>query len=155
LRGVLVVWDLATGKEVFRQFRDERFHAVAFDPQKRVVVGGGEPAGGAVFGWDVGTGKEELVLRGHKRPVLALAFGADGRLATGGLDRAVKVWDVASGPEVLTLDGFAREVTHVAFTPDGRDLVATTGVDLVTVMLAGGMPVEWPPAEIRVFRGPK
>jgi WD40 repeat protein len=155
MRGALVVWDLATGKEVFRQVRDERFHAVGFDPHGRVVVGGGTAAGGVVFGWDPATGKNVLTLSGHTRPVLALAFGPDGRLATGGLDRVVKVWDAASGREVLTLDGFAREVTHVAFTPDGKNLVAASGVDLVTTMLVGGLPVEWPPAEVRVFRGPR
>jgi WD40 repeat protein len=156
LRGALVVWDLGTGKEVFRRFLgDDRFHAVAFDTRGRVVVGGGRPAGGAVYGWDLATGKQELLMFGHTRPILSLAFSPDGRLATGGADRVVKVWDLASGREVLTLDGFAREVTHVAFTKDGKDLVAATGLDLVSTMLAGGLPTDWPPAEVRVFRGPK
>ena len=153
-RGVLVVWDLATGKELFRQTGDGGFHAVTFDPQGRVVVGGGTPSGGVVFGWDMTTGKKELALFGHTRPVLALAFGPDGRLATGGKDRVVKVWDLPSRREVLSLDGFAREVTHVAFTKDGRDLVAATGMDLMSTM-TGGIPSEWPPAEVRTFRGPR
>jgi hypothetical protein len=155
LRGALVVWDLATGKEVFRQLCDEQLRTVAFDPQGRVVVGGGTASGGAVFAWDIATGKKELTLLGHTRPVLSLAFGPDGRLATGGLDRVVKVWDTASGREILSLDGFAREVTHIAFTPDGKNLVAATGLDMVTVMMAGGLPTDWPAAEVRTFRGPK
>jgi WD40 repeat protein len=154
-RGALVVWDLATGKEVFRQLCDEQLRTVAFDPLGRVVVGGGTASGGAVFAWDMATGKKELTLIGHTRPVLAVAFGPDGRLATGGLDRVVKVWDAASGREVLTLDGFAREVTHVAFTPDAKILVAATGVDLTSTMIAGGLPTDWPAAEVRIFRGPR
>jgi WD40 repeat protein len=86
--------------------------------------------------------------------VLTLAFGPSGRLATGGADRVVKVWDTASRREVLTFDGFAREVTHVAFTPGGADLVAATGLDLLSVMTTG-FPTDWPPAEVRVFRGQK
>ncbi len=155
LRGVLVVWDLATGKEIFRRVTEEPLRAAGFDPEGRVVAAGGSPAGGVVLGWDIATGAETLTLRGHTRPILAFAFGPGGRLATGGLDRVVKLWDVASRQEIMTLDGFAREVMHVAFTKDGHDLVAATGIDLLTVTMAGGMPTEWPAAEVRIFHGPR
>jgi serine/threonine protein kinase/WD40 repeat protein len=155
-RGAAVVYDLATGEELFRQITLDPLCAVGFDPAGHVVAAGGGAAGGVVYGWDVETGRREFVLLGHTRPIMCLAFGPDGRLATGGIDRVVKVWDVASRREVLTLDGFAREVLHLAFTPDGKNLVAATGVDLVTtLMLATGLPSEWAPAEVRTFRGPK
>jgi WD40 repeat protein len=153
--GVLIVWDIASAKEIFRRVRSDELNAVAFDPNGRVVAAGGTASGGAVFGWDIATGKEELTLTGHTRPILALAFGPNGRLATGGRDRTVKVWDVANRREMLTLDGFAREVTHLAFTSDGRDLVAATGIDLMGAMMAPGIPTEFPRAEVRVFHGSK
>jgi WD40 repeat protein len=107
-----------------------------------------------VNAWNVDTGERTFVLLGHTRPVLALALGPSGRLATGGLDRAVKVWDLANQREILTLEDFAREVVHVAFTRDGKNLVAATGSDLFSRYL--GVPAtDWPPAEVRVFRGPK
>jgi WD40 repeat protein len=81
-----------------------------------------------------------------------VAFGPDGRVATGGVDRVVKVWDAATGREILTLDGFAREVTHLAFTRDGT-LVAATGIEWLTDATTRGVPTDVPPAEIRVFRG--
>jgi eukaryotic-like serine/threonine-protein kinase len=151
-RGALVVWDLASGKELFRKYTADPLHAVAFDPRGMVVAAGGSAAGGAVIGWDLSTGKAELGLRGHTRPILALAFGPDNRLATAGADRVVKLWDMQSRREVLTFDGFAREVTHLAFTPDGKNLVAATGMDILNAMMTTGVPTDWPPAEVRVFR---
>jgi WD40 repeat protein/tRNA A-37 threonylcarbamoyl transferase component Bud32 len=152
-RGAVVVWEATSGKELFRQVTPDPMRAVGFDPLGRVVAGGGSTTSGVVLGWDRATGAEVFSLRGHSRPVMALAFGPSGRLATGGADRVVKVWDTAGRREVLTFDGFAREVTHVAFAPGG-ELVAATGLDLMSVMTAGP-PTDWPPAEVRVFRGAK
>ena len=155
LRGALVVWDLATGKELFRRQTVDPLHAAAFNSRGRVAVAGGGPAGGIVFGWDIDTRAEFLAIRSHTRPILSLAFGPDNRLATGGEDRVVKVWDLESKREVLALDGFAREFTHLAFTKDGKNLVAATGLDMLSPRIAAGVPTDWPPAEVRVFRGPK
>jgi WD40 repeat protein len=91
----------------------------------------------------------------HTRPVGAVAFGPDGRLVTGGSDRAVKVWDVASRREILALDGFARDVTHLAFTADGKNLVVATGIDRFDALTTFGAVPDWAPAEVRIFRGPK
>jgi serine/threonine protein kinase/WD40 repeat protein len=155
LRGVLVVWDLTTGKELFRKQTAVPLYAAAFDSRGRVAAAGGSPAGGVVFGWDVGTGEQWLSVRSHTRPILAMAFGPDDRLATGGADRLVKLWDIASKREVLTFDGFSREVGHLAFTADGKSLVAGTGLDLLAAASVAGVPTDWPPAEVRVFRTPK
>jgi WD40 repeat protein len=159
-RGVVLVWDVATGAEVFRQATDEPLHAVAFDPlagadqstTSRLVAAGGGPAGGRLYGWDLNSGERVLAWTGHARPILAVAFGPDGRVATGGGDRVVKVWDAATGREILTLDGFAREVTHLAFRPDGT-LVAGTGIDWLSAQMVVGAPIDWPAAEVRIFRG--
>jgi eukaryotic-like serine/threonine-protein kinase len=154
-QGFVVVWDVATGKELFRKLTKEPLRAAGFDPEDHLVVAGGGSSSGMVLGWDLETGAEVLSLRGHTRPILCFAFGPGGRLATGGADRVVKVWDVASSRELLTLDGFAREVTHVAFTKDGANLVAATGVDLMTAIMMPGRPTDWPAAEVRIFRGPR
>ena len=155
-RGVLLIWDLNTGKEVFRRTCQSPLYAVAFDPQGHIVAAGGDSSGGVVMGWNLNNNdKAGIVLAGHSRPILCLAFGPDGRLATGGADRVVKLWDTATGQEILTFDGFAREVTHLAFTKDGANLVAGTGLELLTMVSSVGMPADWPPAEVRVFRAPK
>lgn len=152
----MLIWDLNTGKEVFRRTCQSPLYAVAFDPQGHIVAAGGDSSGGVVMGWNLNNNdKAGIVLAGHSRPILCLAFGPDGRLATGGADRVVKLWDTATGQEILTFDGFAREVTHLAFTKDGANLVAGTGLELLTMVSSVGMPADWPPAEVRVFRAPK
>jgi WD40 repeat protein len=155
LRGVLVVLDLKAGKELFRRITQKPLYSVVFGPRGNVVAAGGDASGGEATIWDLKTGQSKSLVVGHSRANLSLAFSPDGRLATGGADHVVKLWDTASGREILTLDGFAREVTHLTFTSDGTGLVAGTGLELLSMLRVVGIPTDWPPAEVRVFRRSK
>jgi WD40 repeat protein len=54
-----------------------------------------------------------------------VAFSPDGRrVASGGLDQAVKLWDAQTGQEVLTLRGHLDHVYCLAFSADGRQLAS-------------------------------
>jgi WD40 repeat protein len=78
--------------------------------------------------WDVATGEELLVLRGHTQLIAALIWSPDGsRITTGSLDRMIKLWDAATGDEVLTLRGHNGFVLGVTFSRDGGRLVSTGG----------------------------
>jgi WD40 repeat protein len=88
---------------------------------------GTTPGAGELKVWEVATGKEMLVLRGHTDTVWSVAFSPDGqRLASAGRDGTVKLWDAVLGQQTLTLTAHNGPVTTVAFSPDGQRLASAS-----------------------------
>jgi len=64
-------------------------------------------------------------LEGHTGVVSSLAFSPDGaQLASGSLDRTVKIWNAAAEAVAQTLTGHEAGVSTVAFSPDGKSLAS-------------------------------
>jgi WD40 repeat protein len=134
----VVVWDLATGKVVWR--RDETTADrmppygdwstpiwIAFSPDgERLATGRND---GTVSVWETRAYQEVFRLKSHFMPVRGVAFSPDGRrLASSSEDGIVKLWDLATGREERTLHDHAHCVRCVAFSPDGQRL-ATASTD--------------------------
>ena len=78
---------------------------------------------GEVKLWDIPTGKERAVLKGHKQGVMALALSTDGNtIATGSHDHTVRLWDYA-GKQLRDFP-CKQIVWAVAFSPNGKTLAA-------------------------------
>ena len=59
------------------------------------------------------------------RPIYSLAFSPDGtKLASGSVDKTIRIWNVADGKELNKLDGHPDDVYAVAFSPDGKKLAS-------------------------------
>jgi WD40 repeat protein len=117
---VIKIWDLATGnvlRTLYGHTNNVNALAVSLDG-KLLASGSGDvndkrdlwtfTQGGVVGGavdntvriWNVQTGRQLLVLRGHGLPVGAVAFSNDGHSLTSVSGDAVKVWNVAAGTEL-------------------------------------------------------
>jgi len=117
---VIKIWDLATGN-VLRTLHGHtsNVNALAVSPDGKLLASGSGDVndkrdlwtftqGGVVGGtvdntvriWNVQTGQELLVLRGHGLPVGAVAFSNDGHSLTSVSGDSVKVWSVSAGSEL-------------------------------------------------------
>ena len=133
-------------REVRRFAHKNDVRSVAFSPNGRTLATGSTDETAGL--WEVATGKEIAVLRGHEGHVNSVAFSPDGRmLATGAADNTARLWELATGKEIIAFRGHEETVASVAFSPDGRSVV--TGSEDMTARL-------WEVAtgkEVAVLRG--
>jgi len=89
---------------------------------KQVLTGSSD---GTLSVWNIETGAEEFVLRGHGAAITNVAVTLNGKRAVSASeDRTLKVWDLEMRQERVTLRGHTRPVTSVAITPDGQRIIS-------------------------------
>ena len=101
--------------------------SVAFTPDSRYVVSGGQDA--TVRVWDLQSGSQVHTLTGHRGAVYSIATMADGTriVSVGDMDLAVRIWDIDQGLLITALAPNSVHVNSVVTSPDNRYVV--TGGD--------------------------
>ena len=93
---------------------------------------------GEIMLWDITSGEGTAPFQAGERDfcgAVSVAFSPDGKtLASGSVDRTVKLWDVATGKEIRSIQetivpepglaGYSSQVLPLAFSPDGKTLAA-------------------------------
>src|SRR5437764_1379601 len=78
-------------------------------------------------------------LKGRMSLVFSVTYSPDGKsLASGSLDKTIKLWDVQTGKVRATLKGHMYRLLSVAFSPDGKTLASGSGQ-----LLRGGELMLW------------
>jgi len=117
-------WDI-TRQEPRLMRQQDQCLALGLSPDGRLLAAASRRT---VKLWDVGRGLEVAFLEGHRGTVRAVAFSPDGRtLATGGLDKIVRLWSVGDGVHLRGQYEWPIGAVHaITFSPDGL-LAAAAG----------------------------
>jgi hypothetical protein len=113
----------------------------AFAPDGKRLLTGGSRFDKGFYGilclWDVATGKELRLFRGHPGAVRDVAISADGKtIVSGAEDSSVRLWNADTGAELRRLVGHQHWVIAVALSPGG-DIVASAGARTIRLWEAG------------------
>ncbi len=117
-----------------------KLFAAALSPDGKVLAVGGYPSRWGIRLFDLESGKQIGLLKGHTNVIFALAFSQNGKwLASGSGDNSVRIWDVSDLPgfenlaSLATLKGHSDNVYGVAFSPDGKKVVSA-GFDDIGIL---------------------
>jgi roadblock/LC7 domain-containing protein len=119
----LILWDVATGREVHRlTTEDMGALACAFAPDGNLLAAS---TGRTIHLWDPATGQEVRSFKGDELSQ-ALAFAPDGKLLASAESGAIRLWGLGTGNSLRRLAGSQEEIHQLLFSPDGK-VLATGG----------------------------
>lgn len=98
---------------------------LAFSPDGKILATGDDK--GAVWLWEVGSGKELFNCKEHTDWLDALVFSPDGKiLVSASEDQTIKLWDTSTGECLYTLQGHIDRICSIAFDPKSRILASAS-----------------------------
>jgi WD40 repeat protein len=105
---------------------DGNWGDVNFNSRKNIVTAGTGNNQGAIYMWDLNTGKLTLSLRGHTAKITGINFSSDGSLmASASYDGSVRIWhmdDLNTLP--IVFDDHSTWVTSILFTSDNKFVIS-------------------------------
>ena len=145
--GLVVVWDVKTGKRVFEIGREKEYDIVLaadISPDQGLVALGGP--GRVVRVYSTTDGKLAYELKKHTEWITSLEFSPDGvLLATGDRNNGLLVWEAATGREFHELRGHTLAVTDISWRLDSNVVASSSedGTVRLWEMENGGQVKSW------------
>jgi len=102
-------------------------------PDGREIAEPGSYGDAVVKIFDAKTNQLLRRLGGHPGIIYAIAFSADGKIATGSGDRTIRFWEPQTGALVKSLYGHTEKITSIAFSTDAELLVSGSDDDTVNI----------------------
>lgn len=126
--GTVRVWDAKTGDELLK-LKLSAPSGIAFDAKgEYLAIANDLESNGSVTIWDIKSGENVLILPGHPRGSLAVAYSKDGKhIITAGRDAKIRAWDMEDGGEIMVLDE-TIPIYSLAVSPNAR-YIAAGGID--------------------------
>lgn len=132
LDGTVHLWDRHGQPQAVGHSGQRPLWAVAFAPDGRTLVSGGDDT--TVRVWETATGSCRRILRGHQSAVFCVAITRDGgAVASGSTDDTVRLWRLEDGA-LLWSHACGSNLHGLCFLPDGRTL-AIAGVPGTLLLL--------------------
>jgi hypothetical protein len=136
--GGLYVWETNSGKKFLTlRGHTKAVTSISWRADSNAFASASED--GTVRVWDMHTGAESVHWQAHPGGVLAVDVHPDGKLATGGRDKRVKVWD-GTGKRIADLGPASDIVLRVGFGPGAKAVVSGDGSGEVRVRPVAGGP---------------
>ncbi|NDJ75423.1 MAG: WD40 repeat domain-containing protein [Chloroflexi bacterium] len=151
----LVLWDVVTGDEIWRQAHQAEIESLSFSPDGNYIASGGED--NLVRVWRVSDGEQVATLE-HTASIEGMRFSHSGAiLATGDESGRVNLWDTSSvDPTAWTLASYAGhgdDVNSVDFTTDDEYLVSGGRNNLIRIWRITGSGPELRLERVRHITG--
>ena len=145
--GLVVVFDVKTGKRVFEIGKEKEYDVVLaadISPDHGQVALGGP--GKIVRVYSTSDGQLQFEMKKHTEWVTALEFSPDGvLLATGDRNNGLIVWEAQTGREFFDLRGHTGAITDISWRLDSNVLASASedGTIKLWEMENGGLIKNW------------
>ncbi|MEP7136842.1 MAG: protein kinase [Chloroflexota bacterium] len=124
--GVVQVWDIQTGHEVFRFDDTYSITKIVYTPDGKQLITADE--NGYINIWDATNGKLTSWFPAFSEGVWNMRLSSDGMRLVTTSSTSIKIWDAKTSKLLSTLTTSSSNIENIAFSSDGTRL-ATASVD--------------------------